>query len=198
MIQDIRRLLDAYHAWHERKIARRQTNQWMEITTLYLDRHNYYLQIYVKHADDGFVLADDGYMVDDLEKAECKLENRRRQDLLQMTLHGFDVRMDSKALQVHVSSDNFALRKHNQVQAMLSVNEVFYLAVWMMAGLLYEDVASIEQVGSELHVGEDTLADRVAEPVDDFFLGPDYAVVPGSSPAKMASARPRRLFGVFA
>ena len=126
MIQDIQRLLDDYHAWLESKIALRQFEQWVEITTPYLDRHNYYLQIYVKQADGGFVLADDGYTVDDLEQAGCKLESRKRQDLLRMTLNGFDVRMDGKALQIHASPEDFALRKHNLVQAMLAVNETFY------------------------------------------------------------------------
>ena len=37
--------------------------------------------------------------------------------------------MDGNALQVHASPDNFALRKHNLVQAMLAVNDMFYLAV---------------------------------------------------------------------
>lgn len=44
MIQDIQRLLVAYHAWLESKTSLRQIDQWMEITTPYLDRHNYYLR----------------------------------------------------------------------------------------------------------------------------------------------------------
>ena len=152
----------------------------------------------MKQADRGFVLTDDGYTVDDLEQAGCKLESRKRQDLLRMTLNGFGVRMDGKALQVHASPEDFALRKHNLVQAMLAVNEMFYLTVSMIASLLYEDVASIERVGDELRVGEDALADRVAERAGDFCLRPDDTVVPSSSPAKTASARPRRSYGVVA
>ena len=59
-----------------------------------------------------------------------------------MTLNGFGVQMDGKALQVHASPDNFALRKHNLVQAMLAVNDMFYLAVPMVASLFYEDVVA--------------------------------------------------------
>jgi len=89
-----------------------------------------------------FILTDDGYTIEDLEQTGCKLESRKRQDLLRMTLNGFGVQMEDKALQVHASPDNFALRKHNLVQAMLAVNDMFYLAVPMVASLFYEDVVA--------------------------------------------------------
>jgi len=139
MIQDIQRLLDDYHAWLKDKTALRQIHDWVEITTPYLDRHNDYVQIYAKRANGGFILTDDGYTINDLELSGCKLESRKRQDLLRMTLNGFGVQMDGRALQVHASSDNFALRKHNLLQAMLAVNDMFYLAVPMVASLFYED-----------------------------------------------------------
>ena len=142
MIQDIQNLLDAYHAWLKDKTVLRQVEQWVEITTPYLDRHNDYVQIYAKRANGGFILTDDGYTIDDLEQTGCKLETRKRQDLLRMTLNGFGVQMEDKALQVHASPDNFALRKHNLVQAMLAVNDMFYLAVPMVASLFYEDVVA--------------------------------------------------------
>jgi len=142
MIQEIQRLMAAYHAWLKDKSVLRQVDQWVEITTPYLDRHNDYIQIYAKRANGGFLLTDDGYTIDDLEQSGCKLESRKRQDLLKMTLNGFGVQLDGKALQVHASPDNFALRKHNLVQAMLAVNDMFYLAVPMVASLFFEDVVS--------------------------------------------------------
>jgi hypothetical protein len=57
-----------------------------------------------------------------------------------MTLNGFGVQLEEKALQVHASPENFALRKHNLVQAMLAVNDMFFLAVPMVSSLFYEDV----------------------------------------------------------
>jgi hypothetical protein len=142
MIQDIQNLLDAYHAWLKDKTALRQIDQWVEITTPYLDRHNDYVQIYAKRANGGFVLTDDGHTIEDLEQSGCKLESRKRQDLLKLTLNGFGVQTVGTALEVHASPDNFALRKHNLVQAMLAVNDMFYLAVPMVASLFYEDVVA--------------------------------------------------------
>jgi hypothetical protein len=142
VIHDIQRLLDAYYAWLKDKTSLRQVDKWVEITTPYLDRHNDYIQIYATKANGGFILTDDGYTIDDLESSGCKLESQKRQDLLQMTLNGFGVQIDRKALQVHASPENFALRKHNLVQAMLAVNDMFYLAQPMVASLFYEDVVT--------------------------------------------------------
>jgi len=142
MIRDIERLLSEYYVWLKDKTALRQIDQWVEITTPYLDRHNDYVQIYAKRADGGFILTDDGYIIDDLEQSGCRLESSKRQDLLRLTLNGFGVQIDGKALQVHASPENFALRKHNLVQAMLAVNDMFYLAVPIVASLFYEDVVA--------------------------------------------------------
>jgi len=143
MIQDIQRLLDDYLAWLRDKTSLRQVgDQWVEITTPYLDRHNDYIQIYARTSGGGFLLTDDGYTIGDLERSGCTLESPKRQDLLRMTLNGFGVQLREDALEVHASPDNFALRKHNLVQAILAVNDMFYLAVPMVASLFYEDVVA--------------------------------------------------------
>ena len=142
MIQDIQNLLDDYHSWLKDRTALRKIDQWVEITTPYLDRHNDYVQIYASEANGGYLLTDDGHTIDDLEQSGCKLESRKRQDLLKMTLDGFGVKQNGKALQVHASTENFPPRKHNLVQAILAVNDMFYLAAPMAASLFYEDVSA--------------------------------------------------------
>lgn len=142
MIDEIQNLLDKYLLWLKDKTTLRQVKDWIEITTPYLDRHNDYMQIYVKHDNGGFVISDDGYTIEDLRLSGCELESRKRKDLLNLTLNGFGVKLDGEALVVHASSDNFALRKHNMVQAMLAVNDLFYLAGPIVASLFLEDVTA--------------------------------------------------------
>jgi len=142
MIDEIKSLLDNYIAWLRDKTTLRQINDWVEITTPYLDRHNDQLQIYAKSSDSGYILSDDGYIIEDLEQSGCKLETQKRHALLQMTLNGFGVQMNGKRLEVRASPDNFALRKHNLVQAMLAVNDLFYMAKPIISTLFFEDVVS--------------------------------------------------------
>lgn len=142
MIEETRKLLDDYLAWLKDKTSLRQIKDWVEITTPYLDRHNDYIQIYASHANGGYLLTDDGYTIEDLEQSGCKLNSPKRQDLLKITLNGFGIQLRGNALEVRASPDNFSLRKHNLVQAMLAVNDMFYLAVPLVASLFYENVVA--------------------------------------------------------
>ncbi len=140
MIQDIQALVEQYPVWLKDRISLREVEDSVEITTPYLDRHNDYLQIYAKRVNGGFVLTDDGYVVDDLGLSGCKLDSPKRQAMFDATLNGFGVQTNGNALEVKASPNNFSLRKHNLVQAMLAVNDLFYLASPTVASLFQEDV----------------------------------------------------------
>jgi len=142
MIDEIKTLLDQYINWLKDKTTLRQVRDWVEITTPYLDRHNDYLQIYARKKDGGYILTDDGYILDDLLQTGCKLDSGKRQALLTMTLNGFGVNLQDGRLEIQASPENFALRKHNLVQSMLAVNDLFYLASPTVASLFYEDVVA--------------------------------------------------------
>ena len=142
MIRDIQLLLDRYRDWLKDRTNLREIGDCVEITTPYLDRHNDYLQIYAKRENGGFVLTDDGYILDDLEMSGCKIEGPKRQAMFRTTLNGFGVKSNGKALEVKASSENFALRKHNLVQAMLAVDDLFYLASPAVFSLFHEDVVA--------------------------------------------------------
>ena len=88
------------------------------------------------------MLTDDSYMIHDLEASGCNLGTEKRQDLLQMTLNGFGVKLNNEAIEVHATPENFPLRKHNLIQAMLAVNDLFYLAKPIVESLFYEDVVA--------------------------------------------------------
>ncbi len=142
MIREIQILIDNYYDWLKDKTVLNQIDKWVEITTPYLDRHNDYLQIYAKESNGGFVLTDDGYTIEDLAQSGCNLDSPKRHDLLKMTLNGFGVDQNGRELQILASAENFAMRKHNLLQAMLAVNDMFYMAAPTVANIFYEDVVA--------------------------------------------------------
>ncbi len=143
MIRDIQRLLDRYTEWLRDNTTLRQVNGWVEITTPFLDRHNDHLQIYARREGEGWTLTDDGYIIEDLRQSGCEIESgSRRHALLNTTLNGFGVKKQEDQLLVHADDDQFSRRKHNLVQAMIAVNDLFYLAQPMVASLFLEDVES--------------------------------------------------------
>ena len=141
-MEEIKTLMDQYVAWLGSKTTLRQAADWIEITTPYLDRHNDYLQIYARRQNGNYILTDDGYILDELELSGCKLESPKRLALLQMTLNGFGVKLVGGAMEVRASKDDFPMRKHNLVQAMLAVNDLFYLASPIVSSLFLDDVVA--------------------------------------------------------
>lgn len=142
MTNDIGKLLDEYCKWLRSETTFREINNYIEITTPFLDRHNDYLQIFARRSNEGFILTDGGYILEDLELSGCRIDTPKRRTLLKTTLDGFGIQNNDKAFEVETSSDNFAIKKHNLLQAMLAVNDLFYLVSPIVASLFREDVAA--------------------------------------------------------
>jgi len=140
MIAETNQLLENYLSWLKDTTTLRQVEEWVEITTPYLDRHNDYLQIYIKRQNGDYLLTDDGYILGDLERSGCKLDTPKRHALLTLTLNGFGVQLANGELTIRASQDNFAQKKHNLIQAMLAINDLFYLAMPTVASVFFEDV----------------------------------------------------------
>jgi hypothetical protein len=96
----------------------------------------------VQRENGHYILTDDGYTLQDLEQSGCKLDSPKRQELLRVTLNGFGVQQRDASLEVRATEENFPLKKHSLLQAMLGVNDLFYLATPHTASLFYEDVVS--------------------------------------------------------
>jgi len=142
-VAEIEKLLNDYRVWLRDKTTLRQINgEWVEITTPYVDRHNDALQIYARAENGGYLLTDDSYIIHDLKASGCNLHTEKRQDLLRMTLNGFGVRLQNEALEVHATPESFPLRKHSLIQAMLAVNDLFFLAKPVVESLFFEDVVA--------------------------------------------------------
>ncbi len=142
MLSEIQTLLEDYEAWLRNNTSLREINDWVEVTTPYLDRHNDQLQIYVRRENGHYLLTDDGFTIADLESSGCRLDTPRRQKLLRMTVNGFGVKVSDEKLEVTATRDSFPLRKHNLIQAMLAVNDLFYLAEPVVRNLFFEDVVA--------------------------------------------------------
>jgi hypothetical protein len=140
MNTDSQQILDEYLAWL-REHSEVRSADWGEIMVPFLDRHNDHLQLYVKRSHGDMVFTDDGYTVADLEQSGCSLASPKRRGLLDVTLNGFGVKMDGDALVVKASTGDAARKMHNLVQAMLAVDDLFYLAEPVVTSLFLEDVA---------------------------------------------------------
>ena len=142
-MNNINLLIENYYSWLKDKTAWKNIKNtgWLSITAPYLDRHNDYIQIYLKKRSDGYLLTDDGDTIEGLRADGCKLDSLKRQQLLLLTLRGYGVDKEDNKLQIKAVSDSdFPLCKHSLIQAILAVNDMFYMTSSHVANLFFEDV----------------------------------------------------------
>lgn len=141
-LQEIEQLVEQYRSWLKDKTTLKSVHKdWVEISTPFLDRHNDHILLYVRTIAPGkFQITDDGQTLQDLELSGCKLDTPKRQSLLKVALNGFRVDEVGGALNVQAASENFAARKHALIQAILAINDMFYLATSTVQSLFKEDV----------------------------------------------------------
>lgn len=142
MTAEIKELINEYWSWLRDKTALRQVGEWIEVTTPHLDRHNDYLQIYVQKNENKIKLTDDAYIVEDLVHSGCELTSKKRRQLLQTVLNGFGVQLEDNALVATATTQTFAQKKHDLLQAMIAVNDLFYTASANVTSLFLEDVSN--------------------------------------------------------
>ncbi len=140
---DAEDLLKQYFDWLKDKTLLKTINEeWMEITTPYLDRHNDCLQIYLRKDGANFLMSDDGYIISDLMISGCDLSTPRRKALLITILNSFGVHLEDESHQliIHSSKQDSPFKTHNLIQAMLAINDLFCLARSEVKNLFIEDV----------------------------------------------------------
>lgn len=109
--------IDMYVDWLKSNIKAADINDYIEITTPFLDRHNDHIQIYVKQENGKLTITDDSYTISDLIMSGCDLNSSKLRSILNVILNGFGVRMKNDELYVEANFENFAQKKHMLMQA---------------------------------------------------------------------------------
>ena len=91
---DCYQLIALYTNWLKERVRIKTIGDICELTTPFVDRHNDYMQIYVKATPSGMLLTDDGYTLRDLEISGLEFNTERRKNELKIILNGFGVSLD--------------------------------------------------------------------------------------------------------
>jgi hypothetical protein len=140
MRTDCQQLIDGYINWLKQGFILGEGRDHCEITTPFLDRHNDAIQIYVDEKNGAFVLSDDGYTISDLRSTGFEFTTPKRKALLTSILNGFGVKYEDNELLTTATRSDFAQKKHNLVQAILAINDLFALSEPHILSFFKEDV----------------------------------------------------------
>jgi hypothetical protein len=99
------------------------------------------IQIYARPDGDGnILLTDDGYTVSDLMMSGCDINTPKRNSIFHEILKGFGVQCENGRLEISGTKSLFPQKKHNLIQAMFAVGDMFYLAAPYVESLFFEKV----------------------------------------------------------
>ena len=139
-VLQIRQLVDEYYDLLKAKTEVKGHGDWVEIEVPFLDRHNDFIQIYTQCVDGRFLLSDFGNTISDLEMSGCPINTAKRQEFLETTLRGFGIDILDGELHTSATKENFGERKHSLIQAIISVNDMFYTSKQNVSNFFIEDV----------------------------------------------------------
>jgi hypothetical protein len=139
-VAECKRLIGNYLTWLKEELHVEEAGESCVIATPFLDRHNDEIEIYVERRGDGLWLTDDGYTLSDLAHTGVRLDTDKRQMHLRSILQGFGVRNVANEIFVETTEHDFPQRKHNLVQAILAVNDMFVMGEESVLQLFKEDV----------------------------------------------------------
>lgn len=134
------RLIGDYLRWLKQGLRVSELETSCKIATPFLDRHNDEIEIYVEKRNGGILLTDDGYTLSDLEASGMTFSTEKRKAHLTAILNGFGVKLEGDELHVPATPQDFPQKKHNLMQAMLAVNDMFVMSEEHVLSLFKEDV----------------------------------------------------------
>lgn len=140
MRTECQQLIDGYVTWLKEGFVVADVGEHCEITTPFLDRHNDAIQLYIEEKNGAFILSDDGYTVSDLRSTGFEFTTDKRKAMLTSILNGFGIKFEDGELLATATRTDFAQKKHNLVQAILAINDLFALAEPHILSFFKEDV----------------------------------------------------------
>jgi hypothetical protein len=139
---ECQRLIDQYFQWLRKELEVKEFEGYCQISTPFLDRNNDAIEILIEKRDGSLRLTDDGYTIRDLRASGLEFTTEKRKGHLDAILNGFGVMRQDDEIFVISSLEDFPQKKHNLVQSLLAVNDMFVMAEAHVVSLFKEDVAA--------------------------------------------------------
>lgn len=137
---DIELLISNYYDWLKSKTITKSINEFIEISTPFLDNNNDNISIYVKQNGNDYLLNDGGETLDNLELIGVNFVYQKRKKMLEYVLSSFGVTNVNGVLSIHANVSNFSQKKHFLLQAILQINDFFLLSRENVKSIFLEDV----------------------------------------------------------
>lgn len=144
MIGDLKSL---YDRWNSTQLKFEDFNDFIEITTPFVDMHNDFIQLFFSKEKDGkFRITDDGHIVSELSMLGIDINtSKKRKQFFNTTLKIFGISYDNHSDELFVLFDaieDYPKRQHNLLQCITRVSDMLLTAKNTVASIFSEEISN--------------------------------------------------------
>lgn len=136
---DIQKLINDYASWIKDEITFEKVGEYYEITTPFVDNANDCLQLYVKQEGNELFFSDDSATIRNLKMSGIQFTGNRKLQL-QRILYQYGIQLKGEELTAKASVNSFAQKKHQFLQAMIHIDDLFFLSKSRVASFFLDDI----------------------------------------------------------
>lgn len=140
----INNLIDDYYKFLRQKtrITSNASNEWIEISTPFINMYNDSIEIYAKKENGRILLSDDGITLRNLEYNGIDFSRSiKRKEIFEKILINYGINLKgSRELVTEATENNFPQKKLNLVSAISEANDLYVLAKNIVSSVFKEDV----------------------------------------------------------
>lgn len=136
-------LKEQYIKWLDDEISVKKIDEYLEITSPFLDRFNDYLQVYAKiDKNNEIILTDDSYIINNLQDSGIDITSPKRKQILDNFLKKYTINLEDNSLTIKSSLEEFPQKILFLMQAMINIDDMFMLSQSRVASLFLDDIKS--------------------------------------------------------
>ena len=160
----MKELVNAYLEWLRKGLSMKEISDgWHEVVTPFLNHKNDMIEVYLKRAEDNqIIISDGGNTLNELTLSGIDIERSgKRMMELNVILRSFGIsRSENNELIVKSNQANFPEKKHNFIQAILSVDDLYVLSKPKVESFFIEDVTTFFELNEVVFVRDTTFVGK--------------------------------------
>lgn len=137
-------IVEKYLQWLRDNISFRNIKEnIVAIESPFLDKHNDYIRIYIKKVStDSYYLTDDGFTFHDLKTSGFSLTEKKNK-IFEVFVNGQGIKFNKETGELYTESswEDLPQKKHDLIQAILNVGDMFLVSTPYIKTLFFEEVA---------------------------------------------------------
>lgn len=154
MIGDLKQ---AYDEWNNKRLVLEKFNDFIEITTPFVDIHHDFIQLYlVKVGDNYFKITDDGYILSELKMLGIEIKSsQKRNDFFKTSLNIFGVNHNEKTDELFVTFtdvNEYPEEQHRLIQCMLRISDMLLTSRNTVISIFTEEITEFFEENGVLFI----------------------------------------------